>query len=140
MNGISWIFLAALLNQSASRRFTASSRAFPLTLSCRFPITSADQNGSRSRTTRYYSTAHWHPIVNGYARTEPPGYRDRITRIATFPSSDCADAMRAIGADYLVFHAGRYPGGAADRLEHAKSSSDFMLVGQSGSDYLYRVR
>jgi hypothetical protein len=89
---------------------------------------------------QYYSTAHWHPIVNGYARTEPPGYLDRITRIATFPSSDCAEAMRAIGADYLVFHKGRYPGGAAERIERAKSSADFTLVGQSGSDYLYRVR
>jgi len=89
---------------------------------------------------QYYSTAHWHPIVNGYARTEPPGYRDRMTRIATFPSSDCAEAMRAIGADYVVFHAARYPGGAAERVEHATSSPDFTLVGQSGSDYLYRVR
>ena len=89
---------------------------------------------------QYYSTAHWHPIVNGYARTEPPGYRDRITRIATFPSSDCAEAMRTIGADYLVFHAGRYPGGAAERIDHARSSSDFTLVRQYGSDYLFRVR
>jgi hypothetical protein len=78
--------------------------------------------------------------VNGYARTEPPGYRDRITRIATFPSRDCAEAMRAIGADYIVFHAARYPAGATERIEHAKSSSDFALVAQSGSDYLYHVR
>jgi hypothetical protein len=89
---------------------------------------------------QFYSTAHWHPIVNGYARTEPPGYRDRITRIATFPSRDCAEAMRAIGADYIVFHAARYPAGATERIEHAKSSSDFALVAQSGSDYLYHVR
>jgi hypothetical protein len=90
---------------------------------------------------QYYSTAHWHPILNGYARTEPPGYRERMARISTFPSHDCAQAMREVAADYVVFHASRYAAGAAaERIDRAKSGGDFELVGRSGSDYLYRVR
>jgi hypothetical protein len=88
---------------------------------------------------QYYSTAHWRPILNGYARTEPPGYRDRMERIATFPSRDCAEALREAAGDYVVFHAGRYADHGRQRLEMALSSDDFSLVGQAGLDYLFHV-
>jgi hypothetical protein len=88
---------------------------------------------------QYYSTLHWHPIVNGYGRTEPPGYRERMARIETFPSRASADELRAIGADYLAFHAGRYAAGATAAIERTKSSAGFTLVGQAGSDYLFHV-
>ena len=53
---------------------------------------------------QYYATTHWHPIVNGYSRTEPPGYRERMAAISTFPSRESAETLRAIGADYVVLH------------------------------------
>jgi hypothetical protein len=88
---------------------------------------------------QYDSTAHWHPIMNGYGRTEPPGYRERMARVATFPSRDSADQLREIGVDYVAFEAARYADGAAARIAAAAASTDFTLVGQSGSDYLFRV-
>jgi hypothetical protein len=88
---------------------------------------------------QYYSTVHWHPIVNGYSRTEPQGYRERMARIAAFPDADSARTLRAEGVDYLILHSKRYRDGATARIEAAKSSPDFTLVGQSGPDYLFRV-
>jgi hypothetical protein len=88
---------------------------------------------------QYDSTVHWRPIMNGYGRTEPPGYRERMARVQTFPSRDCADQLRELGVDYVAVEAGRYPDGAAARIAAARASADFTLVGRAGSDYLYRV-
>jgi hypothetical protein len=88
---------------------------------------------------QYYATVHWHPIVNGYSRTEPPGYGKRMALISTFPSRDSADALRAIGADYLVLHTQRYREGADARIKAALASSDFTLTSQAGPDYLFHV-
>ena len=88
---------------------------------------------------QYYATAHWHPIVNGYSRTEPPGYAKRMAVISTFPSRESADALRTIGADYLVLHTKRYREGADARVEAALSSPEFALASRSGPDYLFRI-
>src|SRR5262249_5705769 len=48
----------------------------------------------------YYATAHWHPIVNGYSRTEPSDYLRRMAVISTFPSAESAEVLRSVGADY----------------------------------------
>ncbi len=87
----------------------------------------------------YYATIHWHPIVNGYSRTEPSGYRERMTRIATFPSHESAACLRAIGVDYLVLHTKRYREGADAKVAAARSSTDFALAATAGPDYLFRV-
>jgi hypothetical protein len=88
---------------------------------------------------QYYSTTHWHPIVNGYSRTEPSGYRERMTTIATFPSHESAVSLRAIGADYLVLHTKRYREGADTKVRAALSSVDFALAATAGPDYLFQV-
>jgi hypothetical protein len=88
---------------------------------------------------QYYATAHWHPIVNGYSRTEPPGYRKRMAVISTFPSRESADALRTIGADYVVVHTKRYREGGDARIEAAQSSAEFLLAARAGPDYLFHV-
>jgi hypothetical protein len=88
---------------------------------------------------QYYATAHWHPIVNGYSRTEPPGYRERMAAISTFPSHESARTLRAIGADYLVLHTKRYREGADAKVRAALSSTEFTLAAMAGPDYLFHV-
>jgi hypothetical protein len=88
----------------------------------------------------YYSTVHWRPIVNGFGRAEPPMYAGDIAQIDTFPSSDSAKRMKQMGVDYVVLHAGRYPNGAAAILQGARTSPDYELVGQVGTDFLFHVK
>jgi len=88
---------------------------------------------------QYYATAHWRPIVNGYSRTEPAGYRERMATIATFPSRESADALRSIGADYVVLHTKRYREGADAKVEAAMASAEFSLAARTGPDYLFRL-
>jgi hypothetical protein len=85
-----------------------------------------------------YSTAHWHPIVNGYGRSEPAGHASIINHMKAFPGPNSARTMRRIGVDYVVLHAARYHD-AADILKEAQHSRDFALVAQDGTDYLFRV-
>lgn len=86
-----------------------------------------------------YSTAHWHPIVNGYGRIEPPGYGRIVGEMMRFPDAGSAAAMRGLSVDYVVVHPARFAGGADQRLEQARASPDFGLVGRFGPDYLFRV-
>jgi hypothetical protein len=87
----------------------------------------------------YYATAHWHPILNGYSRTEPPGYVQRMATISTFPSPESAAMLRTLGADYLVLHTKRYHENVESKVTAARISPDFSLAATAGSDYLFRV-
>lgn len=85
----------------------------------------------------YYSTAHWRPIVNGFGRSEPPGYADLVASARLFPAS--ARRLRDFGVDYVVVHADRYPDGAAALLAAARGHPDTRLVSRIGSDYLFSI-
>ena len=87
-----------------------------------------------------YSTVHWRPIVNGYGRWEPPEHAHNISHMMAFPGPNNAKTMRALGVEYVVLHAGRIPGGAAEILRDAQASAEYDLVAQIGTDYLYRVK
>jgi hypothetical protein len=83
----------------------------------------------------YFSTAHWKPIVNGYARVTPARFPDRIRQIETFPSADAASHLRSLGVSYVVVHAG------ADKtaVAGARQSEDFSLLLHVADDYLFKV-
>jgi hypothetical protein len=87
----------------------------------------------------YYSTAHWRPIVNGFGRTEPPGFGHEISHMMAFPGPNNARTMRDLGVDLIVFHAARAAGGAATAAL-ATRMNDYELVARAGDDYVFRVR
>ena len=87
-----------------------------------------------------FSTAHWRPIVNGYGRWEPPTHAHDISWLMAFPGPNNAKAMKALGVDFIVLHAGRYPDGAFELLRFAQTSPEYELVEHYGQDYLFRVR
>jgi hypothetical protein len=87
----------------------------------------------------YFSTAHWRPIVNGYGRAEPPDHRHVISHMKAFPGPNNARSLRELGVDYVVFHAARFPDGVAV-AQAAARMEEYQVVGQIGTDYLFRVR
>jgi hypothetical protein len=88
----------------------------------------------------YFSTAHWHPIANGYSRASPSGFQSLMARVRTFPSAGSIEAMRETGITYVVFHAAAYRGKGDEITSTARASHDLTLLARVGSDYLFEVK
>lgn len=84
-----------------------------------------------------YSTVHWRPIVNGFGRTMPPGHNEVVATVRAFPES--IPRMRALGIQYVVVHADRFPDAAASLLAAAANRTDCRLVRQLDTDYLFEI-
>src|SRR5262249_34210161 len=50
----------------------------------------------------YFSTFHWHPIVNGSSGFSPPWYDELGSVSRFFPSDAALDAHRRLGTEYFV--------------------------------------
>jgi hypothetical protein len=86
---------------------------------------------------QYFSTAHWHPIVNGDSREWPSGFVRLVEQLKTFPDRAAAATMRDVGVTYIVVHTGQ--GGADALVEPARASTDFRLLARFDRDYLFQV-
>ena len=56
----------------------------------------------------FASTAHWHPLVNGYGGVSPPGYTADVETLNTFPAPAAAARLRAMHVRYVVVYLGQY--------------------------------
>lgn len=52
----------------------------------------------------YFSTWHWHRLVNGYSGNFPSSYVELLARMRTFPSPDAIEYLRQRQVQYIVFH------------------------------------
>jgi hypothetical protein len=86
---------------------------------------------------QYFSTAHWHPAVNGDSREWPPEFLALTARLKQFPDATAASTMRHIGLRYVVVHAARPE--AAPLVPAATASDDFRLLARFDRDYLFQV-
>ncbi len=85
-----------------------------------------------------FSTAHWHPIVNGFGRHEPPGHMARMETLRHFPSPDAMATLRSTGVRYVVLHPARASelARAADEAAHL---AGVHLVAHDGDDFLFEI-
>jgi hypothetical protein len=93
----------------------------------------------------YFSTFHWHKMVNGNSGFSPPSYREMLTREREFPSPAAVDYLRERGVDYLALHgAFTNPTRYRHTAELLEARGDLELVTVSpweGSESrLYRFR
>jgi hypothetical protein len=56
----------------------------------------------------FASTAHWHPLVNGYGGVAPPGYTADVDTLNTFPAPAAVARLRAMYVRYVVVNVGQY--------------------------------
>ena len=56
----------------------------------------------------FASTAHWHPLVNGYGGVSPPGYTADVETLNTFPAPVAVARLRAMLVRYAVVYVGQY--------------------------------
>jgi hypothetical protein len=80
----------------------------------------------------YYSTFHWHRLLNGYSGFLPPHYTRLLEILRTFPDERSIRELRARNADYVLVHSGMDywsftpPEGLQQRIA---ASRDFARVG-----------
>jgi len=53
----------------------------------------------------YWSTLHWHPLVNGYSGFAPPNYASLKGVLQEFPDKLSHEALKQRGVKYLIIHA-----------------------------------
>ena len=80
-------------------------RSEPPTVVAELPLPIVDQPDSvRDDGYMFYSTFHWHPLVNGYSGHYPASFLDLLGRMQHFPSEDGLAALRQRGVETLVVH------------------------------------
>jgi hypothetical protein len=89
----------------------------------------------------YYSTTHWHPIVNGYSGYFPDSYAE-IAGALRDPYRDPADAwarLLAAGVTHVVVHHDAYDGDLPPAPSRWLEQQGAQLVATQDSISLYRV-
>ena len=91
----------------------------------------------------YFSTFHWHPLVNGMSGFAPPHYAG-LGRIARgFPSDETLDAFERLGTQYFVLHEGYYRENWARVVAAADEQTRLQFVAsirwEKGEARAYRV-
>jgi hypothetical protein len=56
----------------------------------------------------YFSTFHWHPLLNGYSGFFPASYVERADALRNFPDDSSILRLKRDGAYYLLLHIGAY--------------------------------
>jgi hypothetical protein len=93
----------------------------------------------------YYSTFHWHTLVNGYSGFFPPSHVAMQTALERFPDDRSIATMRERGVEYVVVHRVLYPDHAAFARVYGamESRSEFEFVAASEEEgnetRLYRL-
>jgi hypothetical protein len=107
------------------------------------PVPEDDSEFLAEPTYVYYSTFHWHPLLNGYSGFTPSWYGRLQAASRDLPSDSAVSTFRDAGARYLVLHETYYPPGRYREIVLALDARrDLTLIAtepaQEGERRLYR--
>jgi hypothetical protein len=86
----------------------------------------------------YFSTYHWHPIVNGYSGYTPSSYDAIVARLRDFPSVETSEYLGRLGVRWVVVHRARLDAAAAARWQSlAPAEVGLTHVAEFGDDVVY---
>jgi hypothetical protein len=84
-------------------------RRQPPTVVAELPLPIVDRNETvHEDSYMYYSTFHWHRIVNGTSGYFPASYLELLDRMRSFPDAAGLDALRQRGVETIVVHEAFY--------------------------------
>jgi hypothetical protein len=88
-----------------------------------------------------YSTAHWHPLVNGYSDYIPDDFKQVVIPVSSFPAWEALGILQARGTRYVVFHLDLYDSRSREKLlERIERYRDYIRpLSQSGSVMLFEI-
>jgi hypothetical protein len=92
----------------------------------------------------YFSTWHWHRLVNGYSGFSPVSYHKLLETMETFPDDASLADIKKRGVDYVILHGAFFrPGDYMDLIARLDSRPELALEGVTRWDgketRLYRV-
>ena len=89
----------------------------------------------------YYSTVHWHPILNGYSGFYPPHYGQLAFALGEVPRHPefSMKALRAAGATHVLVHEGAYLGNEGAQTSDALRALGATELYRDGTDALLRL-
>jgi len=92
----------------------------------------------------YFSTFHWHRLVNGYSGFNPANYTELLYRMKAFPDDGTMEEIRRRGVDYVVVHGAFYrPAAYKELVTRLDGRPELHLQTvtrwQGGESRLYRV-
>jgi hypothetical protein len=94
----------------------------------------------------YFSTFHWHKLVNGYSGFSPPSYARLLDMIATFPDDESIAELQRRQVNFVIVHGSLFE--ETRQYDRVVTEMDryavFQLVGeypwQGKETRLYRMR
>jgi hypothetical protein len=85
----------------------------------------------------FFSTFHWHPLLNGYSGYRPPSYTPVVALARSLPNEKATEILaRATGLRYVVVHLAKLSEAQQGRWV---DPAGLRLVGHFGQDLLFRV-
>jgi hypothetical protein len=63
---------------------------------------------ARASVYMYFSTFHWHPLLNGYSGFSPRWYEELLNRMQAFPDDPTIEDLRRRGVNYVIVHGAFY--------------------------------
>jgi hypothetical protein len=87
------------------------------------------------------STAHWHPLVNGYSDHIPAEFRRHVLPLSSFPSRESFGILAAAQTRYVVFHLNMYNERLRARLfERLETYSPYLRpLSKDGPVWLFEI-
>ena len=101
--------------------------------------------GDYEPTFMFWSTYHWHSLVNGYSGYTPGSAVDTVSQMATFPDDQSVARLKALKVRYILIHQAFYtPGEYADLMDEVNRRSDLIPSGRYrdwvGDTQLFELR
>ena len=89
----------------------------------------------------YYSTVHWHSLVNGYSGVFPPHYGLLTTALSEMPRHPelSLDTLRLSGATHVIVHEAAYLDTEGIDTSALLSGAGAVEIVRDGSDVLLRL-
>jgi hypothetical protein len=84
-----------------------------------------------------YSTAHWHPMLNGYSGFQPQSYRDTYQAAEDFPSDSSLIALHQRGVTHVFVHRQEL---GEQRFAAIRNIASLQWQNDDGEIYLYKLR
>ena len=117
----------------------------PTAVLAEFPTPADDVYSAAEFVYLYFSTFHWHKLVNGQSGWLPPSYIEFVVNARSFPSDESVNYLRHRGVQYISIHGTFYPPDKLRRvLTGVEARTDMELLAEAeweGSpSRLYRLR
>lgn len=87
------------------------------------------------------STSHWQPLVNGFAGTDPPAYRELEETMKDFPSAESIGRLRSMKVRHVLVHLRGYGPSRRQAIvtRLPQFEAELQAVTRFGDDLAFRV-